>query len=141
MQCEPRVGFISMTISRHDGQWARINVERSDGESMGFDGALESNSSVFLTIVSDMDHELSWTESIPTQWDLYVPGTSLIARGARIAVPAPPGNSWEFQVNGQYDPADSLDDLKSGPSNWYYDSSTNLIHLRIVGDSNWVTMR
>lgn len=135
------LGHISVSIHRLDGAWARLELVREDGRSMGFDGSGDRDSSVFFTIVAEKTHILSWQEATPDEFNMYVSGISAAAegKGARFAFPAPPG-SWNFQVNGQSTPAASLDELNSGPSNWFYDSATGLVHVRLVGE-NWVTMR
>ena len=141
MQCHPGVGFLSVSMNRLDGQWARVNIERNDGRSFGFDGADERDNKVFFTMTNDQEHRLTWEAGTPREFNLFVPNVAKMnGRGARLVLPVPSGN-WEFQVNGQRESAASLSALSSGPSNWYYDAQANEIHLRLVGDSNWVTMR
>ena len=138
-QCD--LGHMSLSLHRHDGKWARVELQRSDGRSFGHDGSSETDTSVYFTLVTGKRHTLSWQAGAPNAFDLWIAGVSPAAEGkaARIAFPAPGGN-WTFQVNGEYDPVAKLSDLQSGPSAWFYESSTNLIHVRLVGQ-NWVTLR
>ena len=142
MQCDPRVGHTSITISRGDGGWARLELARSDGERFGFDGSDERDDKVFVTVIAGMRHRVAWETSVPDEFNLYTTGVSANARGkaARLALPAPGGN-WEFRLNGQRDPAPNLEALSSGPSNWYYEASTNQIHVRLLGPDNWGFLR
>ena len=140
-QCSPDVGHVSISMQRLDGGWNRVELVREGGKTFGFDGSGDQSSNVFFTIVPEMTHTLSWDTTVPRDFNMYVSGISTNAegQGARFAFPAPSGN-WDFQVNDQHSPANNLSELDSGPSNWYYDSNTNLVHVRLVGD-NWVTMR
>ena len=142
VQCDPSIGHSSFSIQRLDGGWARVNLERSDGASIGFDGSSDRSNRVFVMLVTDMPHELTWLDSTPNQWNLYSNGISRNGKGqgARFSFEAPSGN-WEFQVNGRYSSTSSLAALESGGSKWYYDAATNMIHVRLAGGSNWVTLR
>jgi len=138
-QCE--IGHISISMRRLDGGWARMKLTRDDGKKQPFDGSDDQDTGVFFTVVPEMVHTLDWATTVPDNFNLYVAGVSDAAegQGARIAFPAP-GGSWEFQVNGQYDPVAKLSDLNSGGSGWFYHAGSNMIHVRLVG-SNWVTLR
>ncbi|MCP3974819.1 MAG: hypothetical protein GY720_10025 [bacterium] len=138
-QCN--VGHISISMRRLDGAWARMELTRDDGRHQGFDGSDDQDSGVFFTVIPEMVHTVDWETTVPKDFNLYIAGISPGAEGdgARVAFPAPSG-SWEFQVNGQYDPVAKLSDLNSGGSGWYYHAGTNMIHVRLVG-GNWVTLR
>lgn len=131
------LSHFGISVYRLDGTPGPIRVTRADGKRQSYDGSGDANS-LFFTIVGNRKHEVEWLTGTPDSFNLYVngvsPGTGS-KKAARLAIPVRSGfsiPSWWGEEAG------SLGQLDGGGSKWFYQASTGLLHLRLVGEGNWL---
>jgi len=124
---------------------APLTVQRDDGASLALAGVPNNPSSAYLSAIPGRGYTIQWGSAVPATPRLYLAGATA-GDWVRVSLPYSSATTTvirDYNTGHPLPAAASLAELDASTGDrWFYDSTTGLLHLKLVVQAgrDWATL-